>query len=193
MNTLLAPLLARTPLAMALLSLAGATILSSSPLAAGEADGTYKILRISSFFQQNGEPYKVPQKEVKEALFGSDGITITDNRMAVYQTSLFQDLKDPELREIINTVEITGPRKILLTLSEDGVYRGRTDNPLVAQFSFDFLGSPIPINMRVRSRAKVEGNKLIVIMPIRAALKDGDPETEDLIITGTVRIVAERP
>lgn len=165
---------------------------AATQLTAGQTDGTYKVLRITSSFQQNGEPYKVPQKDLKESLFGSDGIVIRDNRLSLYQTDLFQNLKEPALLEIVDTVEITGQRKFLLKRSEDGQFRGRTDNPLVAKFSFDLFGPPLPVTMRVHSRARVDGNKLVVNMPIRAAIRYGDPSTEDILISGSIRIVAER-
>jgi hypothetical protein len=144
-------------------------------------------------FEADGEPYKIPAKDLKKSFFNMDGIVIRNNRLPVYQNQWFKDLRKPELRDAFSTLTLKGPRKIRLTRTNKSVFRGKADEPLVANFSFQFIDElKIPIRMQTRARGKIIGNELVMNMNVRIIVRDKSRAKEHYIIKGNILVTAER-
>ncbi len=172
-----------------------AALLAASPhhAHAGAADGTYKITRITNQFEADGEPYKIPVKDLKESFFNMDGIVIKNNRLPVYQSKWFKELRKPELRDAFSTLELKGPRKIRLNRIKQGTFRGMADEPLVANFSISFIEDvKIPIRMQTRARGKIVGDELVMDMTVRIIVRDKSPAKEHYIIKGNILVTAQK-
>lgn len=160
---------------------------------AGAADGTYMITHITNKFQADGKPYKLPAKDLKESLFNMDGIVLKNNRLPIYQSKWFKDLRKPKLRDAFSTLELKGPRRMRFTRIKQGTFRAMADEPLVANFSFPFIeDQKIPIRMQTRARGKIIGDELFIKMKVRIIVRDKSPAKKHFIIKGNILVTATR-
>lgn len=184
-----APALARIrrflagPVAVAIAAAAG---LASTPdLRAQSIDGIYTVKRISASLQGESAPATIPKELLRQALSRNGKIEIKNNRMPVFRAKWEDVLNDFNFLEIDDLVKVSGPRNLLLEKSGDA-FRGSSTEPVRVKFSGEIIGTELNINLRADFRAKVEGNTLTVVVPLRV-ITFGTVAAE-----GKVRLVAEK-
>lgn len=155
--------------------------LATAPLAnAGQADGNYRIQRISS-----SQSFPVPAELIAKSLASNNHITIRDNQITVQPKKWLDILNHFNFVFYGGTAKISGPKTILLEPSGDS-FTGKTARPVNIRLIGDFLGVPIQMNLRATGRATVVGDQLVLTFPTRVST-DGAVTS-----AGTIRVVARR-
>lgn len=165
---------------------AAAAVLAFSPaLQAQSADGVYKVKRITASLQGETAPATIPEKLLRQALSRNGNIEIKNNRMPILRAKWENVLDDFNYLGIDEQVTITGPRNLLLEKSGEG-FAGRSAEPVRVKFTGEIIGTELSMNLRADFRAKVEGNTLIVVVPLRVTTFG------TLAAEGKIRLVAEK-
>jgi hypothetical protein len=166
------------PLSLCVLAFA---CLINAPFAnAGQADGSYRIQRISS-----SKSFPVPAELIAKSLATNNRITIRDNQITVQPKKWLDILNHFNFLFYGGTAKISGPKTIQLEPSGDS-FTGKTARPVNINLTGDFLGLPIQMNLRATGRGTVVGDQLVLTLPTRVST---DGETTS---AGTIRVVARR-
>ncbi len=147
---------------------------------AGEADGVYRIKRIST-----SDSLPVPKDLIANAVASNNRITVRDNKITIQRENWLDVLNHFNFAFFGGTATFSGPKSLTLEPSGDS-FSGKTTRPVVVRLTGSLLGTEIKMDLRTTCRAKLIGNQLVLTLPVRIRT-DGEVNS-----TGTVRVVARR-
>lgn len=153
---------------------------SAPSASAGEADGIYRVRRITT-----SDSLPIPQELIAQTVASNNRITVSDNQITIQRNKWVNVLNHFNFVFIGGTAQITGPKSLTLTPSSDG-FAGTTAKPVVVQLTGSFLGMEIQMKLKTHCRAKLIGDQLVLTFPVRIST-DGETNA-----TGTIRVVARR-
>ena len=152
---------------------------------AGGPDGSYRLTGVSGKFTMDGETITIPGSVLKSGFLRQGRLVVSDSKIPIYPSKWKSLMDNFNYMGFTGSVSIKGPRSLVLHKAGSG-YSGSTTRPVVLKISGDYLGMAITMTMKMKFKAKQQGDKLTITAPVSL-------DAMGLVtMKGNVRMVAKR-